>query len=100
MPDPTDLMDTAGRLRRIVVAVAVGVAVGVVAYLIADRLVAPETETAAVHVTSRQMSGGAFVLWIAGIALAGGFAITLSVLEIIAKRRWRDAQVPRARALD
>ena len=98
-PDPGDLKDNAGRLRRLAVSLVVGIALGVVAYLIADHVVPRETTPAAL-VTARQMSAPGFVLWIGLIAGVGGFAITLVVLERIATKRWRDAQVPRARALD
>jgi H+/Cl- antiporter ClcA len=94
----TDLRDTSGRLQRLVLALVAGVACGLAAYAIANALVDPGSEPEAAHVVRRQMSAGAFVLWIGLLAGVIAFVATLAVLTRVAKRRWRERQVPKATA--
>jgi hypothetical protein len=93
---PPDLLDTTGRLRRLVIALLVGGACGGVGYAIANALVEPERRDRVARVVSRQMSAGAFVLWVALIAGVASFAVALAVQTVLAKRKWKAEQMPRA----
>ena len=87
-PPPPDLLDSAGRLRRLFVATFVGVAAAVAAYLASDAAALPD----------RQLTTGGyrFVYFITALAAAVSFVVTLTVQNRYAKRRWENERVPRA----
>jgi sulfite exporter TauE/SafE len=91
-----DLMDTAGRVRRLVIALLVGAACGGIGYAIAHALVQPEAQPEAAHVASRQMSAGSFVIWVGLVAGIAGLILSLALQNVLAKRKWRADQMPRA----
>jgi hypothetical protein len=90
MPElpPPDLLDSAGRLRRLFVATFTGVAAAVAAYLASDAAVEPD----------RQLTTGGyrFVYFITALVGAISFVVTLTVQNRYAKRTWENDRVPRA----
>jgi hypothetical protein len=88
-----DLKDSSGRMTRIVIAVAVGVACSVAAYFITGAIVASRETAAAAHVSARQMSGGQFVLWVTFATFPIAVALALGILNNIAKKKWERQQL-------
>lgn len=86
-PQP-DLMDQSGRLRRLVVALLVGVCAGALAYFVTSSMAQPDT--------ARTTGAYKFVFYMT--ALAGGlaFAIALVVQNKLADRRYREGLVAKA----
>ena len=93
---PPDLKDSAGRMRRIVISLLCGIAAAAIAYPIATALVKPEQEAHVAYVSGRQMSGGAFVIWVTLIAGVAALAGALALQNYLAKKKWRDELVPKA----
>ena len=88
LPQP-DVMDRAGRARRIVLAFVVGVVVAGATYTIA-YLAIPKSEMDEPFVyVSRNMSASSFVYWLTAVAGSLAFLITLGVASALAKRRWQ-----------
>ena len=94
---PPDLKDSTGRMRRIVISLLVAGAAALVAYPIATKLVKPETEAPTMYVSSRQMDGGTFVVYVTLIVFASVLAGALALQNYLAKRKWREDMVPRAK---
>jgi hypothetical protein len=86
MPVP-DVRDSAGRLRRITLALVGGVVAGVIAYVIANHLATPDAMP-----TTWPMDGGSkarafhFVYYTAGLFGAIGFGATLALANRSAAR--------------
>ena len=88
-------MDSAGRLRRIVLALLIGAGVGALAYFLANTLIAPEPPK--YIVTSRQMSRDTFVIYVGLIGAVVSFTVALMVQNRLAKNQWKSERVPQAR---
>lgn len=86
---PPDLLDSSGRLKRLVLALIIGGAAATGTYLIADGLAEPE----------RQVTTGGykFVFYVTALAGAVCFLVALAIQNKLADRRWRTGLVPRAR---
>lgn len=92
---PPDLLDTQGRLRRLVIAFLVGLAAAAAAYAITDAIVDPGSAATG---AGRQMARAYSTVYYV-TALAGGacFLLALVIQRHLAKRRWRRDLVPRAK---
>lgn len=92
--DPTDLMDRDGRTQRLVLALAVGVVLAGLAYLLCTELAEPAE-------ASRGSRNGAFrfVFYMTGFAFATGLGVTLAVLNRLAAKRWRERRIPPAKQI-
>ncbi|MDX2089730.1 MAG: hypothetical protein SFX73_17880 [Kofleriaceae bacterium] len=93
---PPDLMDSSGRARRIVVSLLVGGAGGALAYFLGDRFI-DTTGPEAAHVSTRQMSAGSFVIYLALAGFIATFAAALALQNYDAKKRGRDELMPQAK---
>jgi len=103
LPQP-DVMDQAGRMRRLVLALIVGAAAAAAAYAITYGMSHPDKVSAA-----RQMGedttfhgGGAwkFVWYMTAFFGAGAFTTTLAIANHLAKRTWqRERGVPPAKQI-
>ena len=74
-------------MKRIIIALLVSVGCAVVAYFIAGQIVAGDASRAA-HVSTRQMDGGTFQIWVTLVTFAVSIALTIGVLENIAKKKY------------
>ena len=88
-------MDSAGRLRRIVLALLIGAGAGALAYFLANTLIAPEPPK--YLVTSRQMDRDTFVIYVGLIGAVVTFTVALMVQNRLAKNQWKSERVPRAK---
>jgi hypothetical protein len=86
----SDLKDSSGRMRRIVLSLLIAGACSGIAYVIANALVKPETEAHKVHVTSGQVT---LVVFAVSIAAA------LGIQNALAKKKWKDELVARAKVV-
>jgi len=82
-----DLRDHGGRLTRIVIALAIAIGGAALAYVIMGQVVAGDTSRAA-HVSTRQMDGGTFQIYVTLAAFAGVLVIAIGVLENLAKKKY------------
>ncbi len=99
MSDGLDIRDGSGRIKRIVLALMVGVAVSVAAYMIANAMIKPEVDQAA-RVGSRQMERSGFVIWVTGIAGAVALTATFAIQNMIARKKWREEnEIAKARVV-
>lgn len=86
---PPDLLDSGGRLRRLVLAVIVGAAAATAAYALSTSLAEP---------TKQATTGGyKFVFYVTALAGAVSFLVTLAIQNKLADRKYRANLVPRAR---
>jgi hypothetical protein len=92
MSEVPDLKDSSGRMRRIVLSLLIAGAVAGVSYAIAHAVVQPETEAHKMHVTSGQMSGGTFVIWVTLVSFAVALTAALGIQNALAKRAWNEEQ--------
>jgi hypothetical protein len=99
---PPDVMDSAGRMRRLVLAFVVGVVVASIAYMVTNAMAKPDAVSAAQldgEVTTSH-GGGAykFVWYMTAFFGAAAFATTLAIANHRAKNAWkRDRDVPQAK---
>lgn len=89
-----NLMDQRGRMRRLVAAISVGLVLGAIAWVICDRLTAPDPQA---FTNPRDVSRWRFNFYMTGFAFAGGLGVTLAILNARAKRRWRANRIPNAK---
>ncbi len=76
----------------------IGGAVAGIAYVLANAVVQPDKEAYKMHVTSGQMSGGTFVLWVTLVSFAVAVAAALGIQNTLAKKAWRaEQQIPKAK---
>jgi hypothetical protein len=94
-PSPPDLRDSTGRAIRIIVGLAIGVAAGVVAYFLANALIAPEPD--AMYVSRRQMGRDTFVAWVSLLTGVVSLFVALVVQNRIATNKWERERLPQAR---
>ncbi len=97
LPQP-DVMDRAGRMRRLVMSFVVGVVCAGAAYAIARAVIPASELDRPFEYVSRNMSATGFVNWLTGITFGVTFAITLAITTVISKRKWqRERNVPPAK---
>lgn len=95
-PGTPDLLDSAGRLRRIAAAVLVGAAVATLTYFIANVLVEPDAQPKSVYV-NRNMQASTFVWWVSAVAGGCALVIALVIGNRLAKRAWERERIPIAK---
>ncbi len=88
MSDVPDLKDSAGRMRRLVLSLLIASAVAAIAYVIAYEVAATGTDARVAHITTRQMSRSAFIVWVAGLSFPVTFTVVLGIQNMLAKRAW------------
>jgi Na+/H+ antiporter NhaC len=88
LPQP-DVLDSGGRVRRIVLALIVGAAAAAIAYAITTSMVD----------TSHAVTSGPykFIAYMTGLAGIIGFLFTLSIANQFAKKKWERELVARAK---
>lgn len=95
---PPDLMDSSGRLRRLVIALLAGGAAAALGYFIADSLAKPDAMIASgMHTPGSVGRASGFVWYVTGLAGAIVFAIVLAVQNQLANKRYREGLVPKAK---
>jgi|GEM_PF-2285452 len=99
--DPNDAMDEKGRLKRLVIALGVGIGCAVAAYGVLYSLAQPDS--LAVRQSAEVGGHGAwkFVFSFTALAFAIPFVITLGVLTNLEKKRWmkrlEQSRIPEAK---
>jgi len=99
MSDPgpvPDVLDEAGRLRRLALSFVIAVVVAGLAFLICDRLAQPDDMAGGFDAGS-QARAYRFVYYVTGLAFAVGFSSTLAILKAIARKHDREREFPRAK---
>ena len=95
---PPDVMDRAGRFRRLVMAFVVGVVCSASAFAIARAVIPAEELSRPFAFVSRNMNATEFTYWLAGVTFAVASAVTLGILTVLAKRpSRREGGVPPAK---
>lgn len=94
MAETDDVMDEKGRLKRLVIALAVGIGCAVGAYGLLYGLARPDSYSDAYYqgaATTSAGSGGAwkFVWYFTGLAFIVPFILTQGILGNLEKKRWR-----------
>jgi len=97
--DNLDVKDSAGRMNRIIIAVLCGAAVAGITWFVSNALVKPELEPHTTQVVSQQINGYGFVVWATGIAFAVALGVALVIQNAIAKKKWREGLVAKARVV-
>ncbi|MBL9015622.1 MAG: hypothetical protein JNL83_15675 [Myxococcales bacterium] len=82
-----DVRDSGGRLKRIVIALALAAGGAVIAYVVMGQVVAGDTRRAA-YVSSRQMDGGTFQIYVTLAAFVVVLVVAIGVLENLAKKKY------------
>ena len=92
-----DVMDSRGRMRRVVLAFVVGVVAAAIAFAICDRLAQPDAMPGGYDGGSKARAYG-FVYYVTALVGAVGFSIALAIQNHLAKKKWRRELTPEARA--
>jgi bacteriorhodopsin len=95
---PPDVKDSAGRLRRLVLALLIGAAAGALAYAITSSMVKPVTVDG-VYTSTHVGNTYKFVFYMTGLAFAVAFSITLAIANYRAKQQWRRELVAHAKVV-
>lgn len=98
LPQP-DVMDRAGRVRRTVLALFIGIAAASAAYSIAFALMPASELNRPFYYVAHNMSAHGFILWLTVVTGALAFTITAAVATVIAKKKWERERVAPAKAL-
>ena len=94
----TDVMDSAGRARRLILALILGASAAAIAYFVADHLAKPDEMAASGRHSSYSVGQATrFVWYVTAFAGGGVFMIALAVQNQIAKRKWQSERIPKAR---
>src|SRR5277367_4372627 len=93
---PPDLMDRRGRMRRLVIALIVGITVGTLAFGALYALARPDPN-AEMPITTYGGGAWRFVGFFTVGAGAAAFSATLAIANLLAKRRYERERVPPAR---
>jgi hypothetical protein len=95
---PPDVLDHAGRLRRAVISVLIGIAAATAVYYLTSSLAKPDELPGGLYGGGQAERAYNFVFYMTG--LAGAVAITLSMLVLnwLARRRERASWLPQAQA--
>lgn len=86
---PPDLLDSRGRMNRIVISLAVGFALGALAYFITYSLAGADYDRG-------DRGAGRFIFLVTGLAFAAGYSITHAILKRRDKKKWDANRVPKA----
>lgn len=97
---PPDVMDSAGRARRLILALILGGAAAAVAYFIADGMAQPDANNHGSYYTQHEAGAYQFVWYVTALAGAFGFVATLAIGNDLAKRKWRKQLVAQARTIE
>lgn len=97
-------MDEKGRVKRLVIALAVGIACAVGAYGLLYGLARPDSYSDAYYRGVATTSAGAggpwkFVGYFTGLAFIVPFSLTLAILGKLEKKRWREQRFPAAKQI-
>jgi hypothetical protein len=94
LPQP-DVMDQAGRAKRLVLGLIIGAACAAIAYLVCSHL------TAGTHDNFYNWKGGPtkFVWYMTGLFGAFGLVVTLAITNQLAKNKWRKQLVAQAKVV-
>ena len=96
LPQP-DLLDSAGRMRRIILALLLGGAAAALAYFVADGLATPDQMIASGQHTSGSVGRATgFVFYVTAFAGAVVFGAALAVQNQLAKKKYRESLVAKA----
>lgn len=95
---PPDLLDSSGRMRRLVIALLLAGAAAGLGYFVADRLAQPDAMIAAGKTAGSVARASQFVFYVAGLAGIVVFLTALAILNKLADRKYRAGLVPRALA--
>jgi hypothetical protein len=82
-----DVRDSGGRMKRIIIALAISAGCAVATYFIAGQIVTGDASRAA-HVSTRQMDGGTFQIYLTLGAFAVAMFLSVGVLENLAKKKY------------
>jgi hypothetical protein len=94
---PPDLIDTRGRMRRLVLSFVIAVVCATIAYLVSNGLAKPDEMPGGFDGGSKSRAFG-FVGYMTGIAFAASFAISLAIQNALEKRRYvKSLGVPQAK---
>jgi hypothetical protein len=93
---PPDLLDTAGRLRRLVLSLLVGIAAGTAAYLLTSSLAKPDELPGGLYGGGQSERAYKFVFYMTGLAAAVAATLTMFFLNQLARRRERAELLARA----
>ena len=91
---PPDLLDNAGRIRRIVVALLAGVAVAAVVFGMTNAMAEPEHLSA---LGGSRTRGYQFVWYATGLAGAISFVCVLKFQDWLANKQYQRERVPPAK---
>ncbi len=93
-PGVPDLLDDAGRLRRLALAFVIAVLAGGIAYFVCDRLATPDEASA---YGGQKVRAYEFVYYVTGLVFAVAFTAALAILKALAKRAERASALPPAK---
>ncbi len=97
LPQP-DVMDRAGRMRRTVLALVVGVVAASIAFLICNHLAGPDEQVRdSVYTSTHIANAYKFVYFTTALVGASAFSITLAIGNHLANKKWRRELVPPAK---
>ena len=91
---PPDLKDSAGRMRRIVIALLLGGAAGALGYFVADSLAKPDDMIAAGKTTGSVARASQFVFYVAGLAFVVVFLVALTIQNKLDDKKYRASLGP------
>ena len=95
---PPDLLDTAGRLRRVACSLIVGIAAGTAVYFLTSSLAKPDELPGGVYGGGQAERAYKFVFYMTGLAGLAAAMVTLFILNRLAGRRSQDELFPKAKA--
>ena len=94
---PPDLIDSGGRIRRLVLSFVIACVCAAIAYFIADGLAKPDALPGGFDGGTKRRAFG-FVFYMTGFTFAGTFMIALVIQNALEKKRYRKSlQVPQAK---
>jgi len=91
---PPDLMDSQGRLRRLVIALLLGGAAAALGYFVADSMAMPDEMIAAGKHAGSIARASQFVFYVAGFAGIVVFLIALTIQNKLADKKYRESLGP------
>ncbi|HWO24610.1 MAG TPA: hypothetical protein VNO30_37970 [Kofleriaceae bacterium] len=95
---PPDVLDTAGRLRRLFLSLLVGIAAATAVYFLTSSLAKPDELPGGVYGGGQAERAYKFVFYMTGLAGVVAGTLTMLVLKWLARRREQAEQIPQAQA--